>query len=365
MAHENRSRPSHAHTKTGAHKPRPRRHRPDVPNVSAARVELRRGRIAPVDVAKVVTRLADRGGGGGDNPLAALAAAQLGLVQTHQLQQLCLSANAVRNRVRRGRLHPIHRGVFAVGNPRITTRGEMMAAVLACPATILSNCSALALWGIVSPPQGAHHVTAEKWRPDRPGITVHAARALPGADPAAIDRIPLTAPARSLLDFATSAGAAELQRAVDEARVLRLLPPGELERLRARAPGHHGWGPVNRLLAAEREPGFSRSEAERRLLALIRSAGLPEPRRNAHVAGYEVDFLWPEHGLVVEVDGYAFHGGRRPFERDRRKATEFQSAQLDLLPITWLQIAEEQAWVVGSIATVLAMRRSGWPAVES
>lgn len=234
----------------------------------------------------------------------------------------------------------------------------MMAAVLACLGSVLAASSSLALWGIVSPTDGPHHVVAPQARPNRPDIAVHRTRALPEADLAAIDRIPVTAPARSLLDFAISASATELERAVNEARVLRLLPPGELERLRTRTPGHHGWGPLNRLLAAEREPGFSRSEAERRLLALVRSAGLPEPRRNARVGGYEVDFLWPEHGLVVEVDGYAFHGGRRPFERDRRKATELQSAQLDVLLITWLQIAEEPAWVVASIATVLATRRA-------
>jgi very-short-patch-repair endonuclease len=361
MARANQSRPARSRAKAGEHKPWPRRRDRDVPNVAAARGEFRRGRIAPVDVAKVVARFSHQADQGGDNPLAAVAALQLGLVQTRQLRQLGLSASAVRHRVRRGRLHPVHRGVYAVGSPRLTTRGEMMAAVLACPSVILSDCSALALWTIVPPPEGAHNVTAPKWRPDKDGIRVHVA-AIPQADLAAIDRIPLTAPARSLLDFAASAGAVELERAVNEARVLGLLPPSELERLRARTPGHHGWGPLNRLLASEREPGFSRSEAERRLLALIRSAGLPEPRRNARVGGYEVDLLWPEHGLVVEVDGYAFHGGRHPFERDRRKATELQSAQLDLLPITWLQIAEEPTWVVASIATVLAARR---PAAET
>jgi very-short-patch-repair endonuclease len=94
-------------------------------------------------------------------------------------------------------------------------------------------------------------------------------------------------------------------------------------------------------------------EAERRLLELIRAAGLPAPQTNAIVAGYEVDCYWPRHKLVVEVDGYAFHGSRAAFERDRRKTADLAAAGLTPVRVTWLQIAEETHRLVAQLAQLL------------
>lgn len=232
--------------------------------------------------------------------------------------------------------------------------------MLACgDRAVLSHRSAVVLWGMLPPSSTVHHVTTLSQRRRHRGVTVHRSRSISAADLAAIERIPLTGPARSLLDFADGGDLRELERALNEARALRLLRRRDLAALRARTAGRRGWRALNTLLAAEREPGFSRSEAELRLLRLIRSAGLAEPRRNVPVRGFEVDFLWPEQGLVVEVDGYSYHGDRRAFERDRRKATELQAHGLRLLPFTWLQIAEQPAWVAARIATTLATPHSG------
>ena len=100
---------------------------------------------------------------------------------------------------------------------------------------------------------------------------------------------------------------------------LRLVTPGELLAAVERSRGRHGVGRLRAILLNAEEPSFTRSEAERRLLELSATAGLPRPRTNVDVAGYEVDFLWPQQRLVVEVDGYAFHRSRAAFERDRAR----------------------------------------------
>jgi very-short-patch-repair endonuclease len=106
------------------------------------------------------------------------------------------------------------------------------------------------------------------------------------------------------------------------------------------------------------EPALTRSEAERRLLELIRAARLPEPEVNARIHGLEVDFLWRERNLVVEVDGYAFHSSRAAFERDRRRDAELATAGISVVRVTWRQITGEREAVAAMLARALYGRPS-------
>jgi very-short-patch-repair endonuclease len=125
----------------------------------------------------------------------------------------------------------------------------------------------------------------------------------------------------------------------------------------ARYPRRRG---VAALSGATRaEPRFTRSEAERRLLELIREARLPEPETNVKVHGYEVDFFWRERGLAVEVDGYAFHSSRAAFERDRRRDAMLHACGVAVLRVTWAQIADEPVALVASLAVATASAAAG------
>jgi very-short-patch-repair endonuclease len=99
-----------------------------------------------------------------------------------------------------------------------------------------------------------------------------------------------------------------------------------------------------------------RSEAERRLLELVRAADLPAPQTNTRVAGLEVDMLWPAQRLVVEVDGYEYHGPRVAFERDRRRDARLLAAGYRVLRVTWRQLMTEPERVIAVIAAALAVR---------
>ena len=114
--------------------------------------------------------------------------------------------------------------------------------------------------------------------------------------------------------------------------------------------------PLRVVIERESGPAFTRSEAERRLLKLIRNARLPPPRCNVRAAGHEVDFLWPEQKVVVEIDGYAFHRSRTAFETDRRRDADLQVAGYVVLRITWRRLADEPEAVIAQIASALVPR---------
>jgi very-short-patch-repair endonuclease len=169
-----------------------------------------------------------------------------------------------------------------------------------------------------------------------------------------LDGVPITTPARTLLDLAAVAHPRHLEQAVAEAERRRLASRRGLAALLARYPGRPGSRAVRALLEADARPALTRSEAERRFLVLIRSAGLPAPDVNVRVGDVEVDFLWREAGLVTEVDGYAFHSDRAAFENDRRRDAELAARGLTVIRVTWRQLVDEPEAVVVRIGQALA-----------
>jgi very-short-patch-repair endonuclease len=178
-------------------------------------------------------------------------------------------------------------------------------------------------------------------------VRVHRARERPAS--ARRHGIPLTTPERTLLDLAAVLPQRELDRAVEQAKVLHLTTRAAL----LRCPSRRGIRALERALADE--PRLTRSEAEQRLLELLRAADLPPPRTNVRVHGHEVDLLWPRERLIVEVDGFAFHSTREAFERDRRRDAALQARGYRVLRLTWRQIVHEPQLVVARVATLLAI----------
>jgi very-short-patch-repair endonuclease len=289
-----------------------------------------------------------------DPAIAALARRQHGVVTIGQLAAAGLGRPAVKHRVARGRLTPVHRGVYQVG-PLPAPLGPEMAAVLACgPDALLSHHSAAALWGIRPAHAGEVHVTIPGRDIDaRPGIRVHRTNRTHSLNAAVKDGLPLTNPARTLLDIATLLPQHDLDRATEQAQILGLTTRDEIEGMLEQPVR----GSRALRVALKTEPTLTRSEAERRLRRLIRAARLPRPHTNARVAGHEVDFLWPSHRLVVEVDGFAFHGSRAAFERDRVRDADLLAAGYRVVRFTWRQITCEPHAVVARLAALLQARR--------
>jgi very-short-patch-repair endonuclease len=259
-----------------------------------------------------------------------------------------------------GQLRPLLRCVFAVGHDAPIEHGDETAALLALGAgAALSHGTAAALWGI-GPPRtsdGAVHIVTAVHAANPPGVRVHRTRTLAPADVRIHKGLPVTSPARTLLDQAGTVTSRELELAFDQALITRIMGPAEGWELVGRAAGRPGFGRLRALLERQHGPKLTRSEAEERFLALIRQAGLPEPETNVRIHGFEVDFLWREQGVVVEIDGFRFHSSRRSFEHDRRKDATLQAAGLLTMRVTWIQMQSEAYAVIARLATTLA--RSG------
>ncbi len=305
--------------------------------------------------------------GPGDEAVSRIATAQDGAIATHQLLACGLTSTAIHTRVRRGWLRPRHRGVYLVGHEAVTDRTEVIAAALATgPGSAAWAHTATWLHGftptLVKP---LHMATPGRHRRSRPGIRMHRIVGLRRSDLMVLERIPVVAPAMALRGLAARSDPEATRRALNEARTKRIDIDRRLTTLMARQPGAAGWGALSMLLKSDRGPDFTREEAEARLWRLILTAGLPRPLRNQRVYGFEVDFFWPHEGVIVEVDGYAFHSSPAAFERDRERWAELARRGTSVTPFTWKQIVHRRQWIVAHIASRLATRGAGGSAVAN
>jgi very-short-patch-repair endonuclease/predicted transcriptional regulator of viral defense system len=294
--------------------------------------------------------------------IARLATAQHGVVSRVQLLAAGVGRRAVVRRIESGRLHPIHRGVYLVGHAARPPHAREAAAVLACaPKAVVSHRSAARLWNLLPYPANAEVcITVVRSRaPSRPGLRIHRTGSLAGCDVARFQGIPITSPARTVLDLAAQANLRELEQAVGEAGTRRLATRAALADQLERNPGRRGTAALRAVLTIEAGPAYTRSEAERRMLALIRAATLPAPETNARLHRFQVDFLWRRQRLVLEVDGYAFHSDPAAFERDRRRDAELAARGYTVIRVTWRQIVRERDAVIARLAGALAAAELG------
>jgi predicted transcriptional regulator of viral defense system len=310
------------------------------------------------DASKVEPNIgAKLGVGSGDAKIATLADRQHGVVGRVQLVALGLGRQAIAHRLSVGRLHRVHRGVYAVGHRVLTRRGWWMAAVLAGgPGAALSHHSAAALWGFRDSARTRIDVTTPTWRSARPGLQLHTS-AVPPEEITTVDGIPTTTVPRTLLDLAAILSRHRLERAVNEAEVLRLTDPLSLAALLARYPRRAGSANLRAILeSADLGSTTTRSELEDRFLAFLDAAVLPRPIVNANLElsahrSVEVDCLWPEQRLVVELDGHAFHATPAAYERDRARDRALSADGWRVVRVTWRQLH------LGSEALAADLRR--------
>jgi very-short-patch-repair endonuclease len=298
--------------------------------------------------------------GTADERIAAIAALQRGCIAEWQLRAAGIGRDAIRRRVRRGTLIRLHARVYAVGHLAAMPLRAETAAILAVRAgALLSHHTAAALWDLPVPRDSGEpvHLLVAGGSPGRrAGVRAHRTRRLDPRDVRSRHGLPVTSPARTLLDLADTLAPNRLARALDEARITGLVRPAQLRAVLNRPAGRHGAAVLRSLIDAEAEPQLTRSELEERMLALIRSADLPAPRVNQRLHGYEVDFHWPVERLVVEVDGFRFHSSRRAFERDRLKDARLRDHDVETLRVTWRQLDREPIAVAARLARALQRR---------
>ena len=288
-----------------------------------------------------------------DAVIRELAARQHGIVTRAQLLAAGLTRNQVDGRIGSGALEPVFRGVFRVGPVRASLWREMASILVSGAGAVLSHQDAVRLWELpdLADADVAVHVTTRGGQSARAGIRLHR-RDLIRQEVTERQRIPVTTVPRTLLDISAVVPVRLCERVVAEALARGLVRERDLREQLARRPTARGAARLAGVLSAG--PALTRSEAENRLLSLVREAQLPAPQVNARLSGFEVDFLWRRHRLVVEVDGYRYHASTIAFENDRRRDAILAAAGLRVIRVTWRQLQQEPLAVLGRVAQALA-----------
>jgi very-short-patch-repair endonuclease len=287
--------------------------------------------------------------------VARLAAAQWGVVDVDDLRECGLLPDAIMRRERNGRLRRVHPGVYAVGHDCLTMRGQFLAAVKACgPHAVISHISAAALWHVLVWHGGPIHVTLPS-RGTRtiPGIVVHRTRV--PMEIVRLDGIPVTIPARTLIDLASLLPFKRLRRAVREALAQKRVAVGDLIAIR----GRRGGALITTILADGYVP--TRSELEDAVLDLMARGRIrrPDVNRRIRVDGggpLTPDFRWSAERLVVEADGAAYHEHRLAREDDAERQARLEAAGERVIRISWRQAMALPA------QTLTRLRAAGAPA---
>jgi very-short-patch-repair endonuclease len=268
-----------------------------------------------------------------DGVIAAFAERQHGVVGRRQLLAAGVSERAIKHRARAGRLHPLYRGVYAVGHRVLSQRGRWMAATLAADG-VLSHRSAGALW-VIRQWQGRIDITTPRTRRARPGLLLH--RAVLAPDEITVrDGIPVTTPARTLLDLARVLQRHQLQQAINEAEILRLEGPHQLA---SRYPTKRG----TRALRTLAPPTHTKQDLEARFHTFLNDRRFPRPQTNTVIEGKEVDFAWPDRRLIIELDSWEYHRTRQAFEEDRQRDRHLAARGWRVIRITWRDLDDPDA----------------------
>jgi hypothetical protein len=256
------------------------------------------------------------GKGAIDLVLAKLADAQHGVVSRRQLATLGLGRHRIEHRVATGRLQPVHRGVYAFGHRALRAEGRWMAAVMAGgDRAVLSHATAATAWDLRRSASGLVHITVagDGGRKRRAGIRLHRSTTLEPQDTTTSRGIPITTPVRTIIDLARTVTGRPLEHALDLAEQRSLIDFAELRR----RPIPTSLQAVLSLYTAGSI--VTRSEMEERFLRLCDDHGLKRPNVNTRIEGEEVDFVWRDARLIVEVDGYRYHRSPSAFESDRER----------------------------------------------
>lgn len=278
------------------------------------------------------------------------------MVGRGQLRALGLSAAAIDRRVRAGRLHMRFRGVYSVGHRVVGPTGLRWSAVLACgPTAVVSHHSAAAAWSLRRSASRVVDITVGLGgRKAPPGVRLRRTRSLPRDEVAELGGLPITTPARTLLDLAASGlSSTRLELAVDRAERQRLLDFAELRTLLSRYPGRTGTPSLKAVLASYSDPLDTRSELEDLVLELCDAHGVPRPLVNAVIEGEVRDFCWPSRRLVVEADSFGWHSSPSALNADRERDVALTLAGWRSLRFTYAQVTRRRSWVGEAILDAL------------
>jgi hypothetical protein len=272
---------------------------------------------------------------------------------------LGFTKSGIEHRVEAGRLHPIVRGVYAVGRRDLSREERWMAAVLACgPGALLSHRSAAALWGFGKEHRDYIDVSVSRASEVRlNGVRCHRRPSLSSRELTVHLNIPLTQPVRTFLDLATVTGPKTVERAINEADKLEVIDADALREALDDHPGQPGIRLLRHVLD-KHTFRLSDDELERLFRPIAAAAGLPVPLTKQIVNAFEVDFFWPDLGFVVETDGWRYHRTPSAQTRDALRFQAHVANGLTPLRFSHYQVKYEPAHVKDVLTRTAANLRA-------
>lgn len=286
-----------------------------------------------------------------DAAVSRLAKKQHRNITREQLLSIGLAPNAIRHRVKTGRMHRTRfPGVYAVGTPAITPHERAYAAILACgPTAMLAGASAMVLNGIWHRWEEPFEITITKGDRRPKGTKVHRSRTIHANDIKRQYGIPVTSPARTFYDIEPRLTDDQLIRTINRALHDHILRKDALNELLTRLPNER----LAFFLSAP--PSDSRPEDE--FPPFCDAYEIPRPIMHARIGRYTVDAYWPESTLIAELDGWNFHNTEFDYEHDRRRDADNLEDQHATIRITRRRMKREPAKVARQLETILANRR--------
>jgi very-short-patch-repair endonuclease len=273
-----------------------------------------------------------------------------------------LGKDAIQHRIKVGRLHPLHEGVYAVGHRLIPRQGWWMAAVLASgPEAVLSHRTAAVLWMLRGHTGGVIHVTLPHKSASSKEIRRHYSL-LPPDEITVEEGIPVTSVPRTIFDLAATEPVDVVGNLIRESEYRQLYDRLSLWDLIERYPGKRGSRKVRTALEQIKEEpaGRKRSKLEERFAPFLRLHHLPLPRFNdwIMVSGkrYQIDCHWPGTNQIVELDGWEGHSTRTAFREDRARDRILRVAGYSVTRLTWNQLDDEPEAIAADLRALLTPR---------
>jgi very-short-patch-repair endonuclease len=286
-----------------------------------------------------------------DEILARIATSQHGLVTRPRALGASVTPAELRHRMHVGALLVEYPGVYRVGHRAPSLESRYLAAVLACGAgAALSGPAAGYLLGLLAGPPPPPDVTALTRRRVA-GVLTHRTRSWHSADRVTWRGVPVTSAARTLVDLAAVLEPQLLAKAAHEASVRHRTTPELVESALSRRPNSAGAAVLRRVLRGDER--VSLSVLERRFVSLLTQQRLPLPKTNHAVGTRRVDCLWPVQMLVVELDGYRYHGSRYAWEQDRHREREARASGFEFRRYTYGDVVEDPRLMLAELVALL------------
>jgi very-short-patch-repair endonuclease len=290
--------------------------------------------------------------GAQDGIVVSIANRQHGVVARRQLRAADVSARWIARRLGKGSLIRAYPGVYRVGHEAPSMEARYMAAVLACgDGAVLAGRAAARLLGLIRAQPAPDPTVLARTARKIQGIEIHRARTPDSRDITTWKGIPVTTPARTLVDLAESFSAGEVARAVHQAGVLHDTTPEEIDAVLARRPNAKGAAGLREVVHGDQ--GKTLSKLEREFIRLLKAAGLPLPVTNRPAGGVLVDCRWPKHKLTVELDGYRYHRSRHAWELDRKRERQAHARGDQFRRYTWGDVVERPGPTLAELRAVL------------